>query len=277
MKVFISHSYEDQHLARALAGRLEDLGHEVFDPFTLALGTQFAAAATSAIQRADVVVALLRTTTPNLLYELGVAQGAHRPLIIASSGLSDLPFDLTSLPYVHLGDDIEGDAAEIARRIASFAPMRPHRFDVSGDTVETLKAIAEDSEFAASVSSKDFEELLVGFLRRSGLTVEQGRPDRDVFDFALTEPGHHSVSDLVIVEVKKYSSTSRVSVDAVLQLAGAVTSAGARLGILISTSGFTAAARGLAETVPISLWTLREILEMNTPRDLLRRGIRHSP
>lgn len=271
MRVFISYSYADRDLARALAERLQYLDHDVFDPFALSGGSDLAIEVTSAIQRADVVVALLRFTSPNLLYELGVAQGAHRPLIIASSSLNDLPFDAASVPYVRLGDDVEDDAAEIERRITSLAPRSPHRPNFGGGALETLYAIDQDNDFAAVVGPRDFERLLIEFLRDAGLEVEEGRPNRDVFDFALTQSGSGDPPDLVIVEAKKYSSTSRVSVDAVLQLAGAVTSTGANHGVLISTSGFTTAARGLAETVPISLWTLREILEMGDPRDLLRR------
>ena len=223
---------------------------------------------TSAIQRADVVVALLRSTSPNLLYELGVAQGAHRPLIIASGSLNDLPFDAASVPYVHLGDNVEDDAAEIERRISSLTPKSPHQPDFGRGALEALHAIDDDNDFAAAVSPSDFERLLIEFLREVGLDVKEGHPNRDVFDFALTHPGNGDPPRVVIVEAKKYSSSSRVSVDAVLQLAGAVTSTGADHGLLISTSGFTTAARGLAETVPISLWTLHEVLQAN-PRDLL--------
>ena len=90
-------------------------------------------------------------------------------------------------------------------------------------------------------------------------------PDTGV-DLVITSPKDNQV---MLVEVKKLSRQSRVSVEAVRRLLGAVSIAGAPLGMLVSTSGYTAAALALAAGTPILLRTLEEILAAKSTRELI--------
>ena len=73
----------------------------------------------------------------------------------------------------------------------------------------------------------------------------------------------------VLVEVKKVSTQSRVSVETVRKLLSAVSTVGASLGVLVATGGFTPAALALSASAPILLCTLEELLAAKSEKELL--------
>jgi HJR/Mrr/RecB family endonuclease len=102
--------------------------------------------------------------------------------------------------------------------------------------------------------------------RERGYAVKAMGPGADIgVDFTIQKD-----NERVAVEVKKLSKQSRVSVETVRRLLSAVHVAGGSLGILVATSGYTAAALGLAAGTPILLLTLEEILAAKSNKDLLQ-------
>jgi HJR/Mrr/RecB family endonuclease len=73
---------------------------------------------------------------------------------------------------------------------------------------------------------------------------------------------------VVVVEVKKLSRQSRVSVEAVRQLLSAVTTIGAHTGILVTTAGFTPAAVALATGTPVLLRTIEQLVKARSGKEL---------
>lgn len=75
---------------------------------------------------------------------------------------------------------------------------------------------------------------------------------------------------LILVGVKKLSKQSRVSVESVRRLLGAVSVVSdAAVGVLVSTSAFTGAAIALGAAGPVVLKTLEEVLASRSKRDLV--------
>lgn len=259
MKVFLSHGFDGGELAEILAARLGAAGHEVVDPYAISPGADMVSEITTAIRRADVVVALVTRANPNLMYELGLARGANRSILVASRDTADLPFDLTSVPYVALSGVPTEDAANIERRLEHLKPLRTPQPSGSGTPQDALRAIADQPDLATSISPREFENLVRDYFVDLGLPVR--RPSIDgVYDFEFAVD-HHGDLQTVVVEIKRTAPNSRVSMDSVLRLAGAVEASRAWRGYLITTSEFTTSARGLADRLPVVLWTLGEVLD----------------
>lgn len=75
----------------------------------------------------------------------------------------------------------------------------------------------------------------------------------------------------MIVEVKKLSRQHLVSVDAVRHFLNDLSTLGASGGMLVAPSGFTAAARALAEGSPVALRTLDEVLAAKSTQELFEQ------
>ncbi|GAH33012.1 unnamed protein product, partial [marine sediment metagenome] len=61
-----------------------------------------------AIHEAEMIIADVTGNNPNVLWELGVAHGRHRPVIMLTQSIGDLPFDLMSVRAVPYSRDRHG-------------------------------------------------------------------------------------------------------------------------------------------------------------------------
>ncbi len=66
---------------------------------------------TRAIQKADLIIADITGSNPNVMYEVGFAHALRKPvLLIVGSGQKDIPFDLRGqLFFVYEPDRVEAD------------------------------------------------------------------------------------------------------------------------------------------------------------------------
>jgi hypothetical protein len=70
-------------------------------------------------QEAAVLIADLSGKNPNVFYELGLAHAIGKPVILVSSSIEDIPFDLRSLRVLVYDKDNEAWGAELRERIVS--------------------------------------------------------------------------------------------------------------------------------------------------------------
>lgn len=96
-----------QKLAGAIADVLEQQGFEPILPPT-GTGSGPADQIQGAVRRADLVVADLTGTNPNVLFEVGMALGLNKPVLLISQGSSaDVPADLHAYQVVtYRPDDV---------------------------------------------------------------------------------------------------------------------------------------------------------------------------
>jgi hypothetical protein len=117
MRVFISHSTEDRHLAQKLTAALKGAGLEVFDMYSdIYPGDNWAARVSTALQESDAMVVLLTPSSvhsPTLTFELGYALGHEEfkdrvfPVVVGEPGeLSDdeIPWVLKRFRVFQLRD-----------------------------------------------------------------------------------------------------------------------------------------------------------------------------
>lgn len=58
------------------------------------------------LETADVVIADISHMDPSVMYELGFAHGANRPVIVISSDLPSVPFDIASVRVIRYGEGL---------------------------------------------------------------------------------------------------------------------------------------------------------------------------
>jgi restriction endonuclease len=266
MKVFIAYSARDRALVTEVIDLLGQEGNEVVDPMAMEVARDISSQISSTLISSDAVVAIMTVGNPNIYYELGLAAGAGVPTLVVAPAHERLPIALTAVPYIQLIGDISRDAQAIARRVNEIGrptPALPRKFD---SAEVALHAAVREPAILESLSPLGFGRLLLQMFRERGYAVKVEEQSSDIgVDFAIESQTPKAV---ILVQVKKLSRQSRVSVESIRQLQVAVSAAGARRGLLVATSGYTAAAVALAADSPIILRTLDEVLAAKSESEL---------
>jgi len=257
MRVFVSSSNEARGLVQALERALHDRGDELLSPWRIQTGVEWAEQLSHDIRSSDATVALVGQFNANVLYELGLAAGAGKPVLIATVDQATVPFDVATTPYLRLEGDPEEDARAILRELDMLSLKPPTRVPTFDSAVSGLRALAESPELADLVSPRAFEELLQRYFRDLGYDVRTETTTDLGYNFSINGSTENAV---VLVQAKKYRSDSRVSLDRVRALAGTVSSVGAAGGLLVTTAGVTAAASELADRTSVMALTLDTLL-----------------
>jgi hypothetical protein len=269
MKVFISYSVKDKDIATSLVEALISRNMEPIDPMSSIIGGDLLSEISSSVRSADVVIAILSTKTPNVFLELGLAIGSGLPVLIVASPGEALPSDISAIPYVELTGDNSRDAHNILNRLENLH-IRERKPPQNFDSAEAkLRAANNDPSFLDSIKPQEFETLIAKLFEEKGFKINPTKETRDSgFDFALESPKHDGV---ILVEAKKLSSQSKVSVDTVRKLLSAIPIVGATMGILVTTSGYTAAAAALAGASTLLLHSLNDLLDTKTIEDIFKK------
>jgi nucleoside 2-deoxyribosyltransferase len=95
-------------LARQIREVLEGQGVEAFQPTGISAGSSFSDEIQGAIRKAEVVIADLTGMSPNVLFDVGVALGLRKPvLLLSQEPVRDLPADLRAHQIaVYRADDV---------------------------------------------------------------------------------------------------------------------------------------------------------------------------
>lgn len=258
--IFISYSRSDAEKARLVADTLLTEGLSVSRPDKLVPGSDWQAEILSAIRQCSVFVALIDEPTPNVMLELGYALGVSKPVLLIGSPEAQIPLDVASLPMARLDQSDIGSLFAIVEQLrnkssANAAP-KPELLGVR----DQLKRMLEDADYLEQVSWREFESLVLAFLRELGFDAVQMPATHDGgYDILAKDP---QTSFKAMVEVKKYTKSSMLGVSIVHQLLGALSISDASCAILVNTSGFSESARSMAKKAPrrIILLTLEDLV-----------------
>lgn len=268
MKIFVAHSTRDRDFVANLSGALREVGHEVIDPLAAPFGSSIVSEVSASIRSADAVVVVLTSPNPNVFYELGLAAGANVPTLLAAPTGSAVPADVIAVPFVQIGGEVARDVQTIVRRVSELTRTTPLSNATFDSAESALHAAAEQPSVLEAMSPIDFERLVMEFFKEQGYDVIAKDPTRDAgVDFAFISPLDGST---ILVEVKKLSAQSRVSVDSVRRLQSAVGVEGASFGVLVTTSEYTPAAVAMATDAPILLWTVRDLVNVGSSKASLK-------
>lgn len=272
-RIFISHSLldEDEHaLVEFLKLKLTDEGFEVLSFDAESIGQPLFETAQDFIRRASVVICVMPIeggrfqfqrdgfATNSMFFELGYAMGIGRQVILLKRPDIAVPNDMRLLPIIQIDPYDFSFVYELIRQI------RAKDFDVDRidylvrDKPESIiELFKNDKNAFERIDSRTFDAIIQQLFRRSGLDIRPAAEDSTAkYDFEIT-----SSIGRTLVEVKKYTSNSRVSVGQVQQLMGAVFAERADRGLFISTSEFTNSAIDFANRCEpkIELWTMENL------------------
>ncbi len=268
MKVLITYSSRDHEIAGKLIEELISRDIEPIDPMNCFSGGDLLSEISSLVRSSDAVIAILSTKTPNVFLELGLAIGSGIPVLIVAVPGESLPSDISSIPYVELTGDNSHDASSIVSRLTTLRMRDRKPLQRYDSAEETLRAANSDSNYLDSIAPQEFEGLIAQLFEEKGFTINHTIGGRDSgYDFLLESPKHEGV---ILVEAKKLSSQSKVSVETVRKLLSALPMVGATMGVLVTTSGYTAAAAALAGASSLILHSLKDLLEAKSSEELLK-------
>ena len=169
---------------------------------------------TSKIERSDFVAVILdREPSPNLYFELGLAMGMGKPLLLFSD-LSKIPSGLSSATTI-LTSAITNDSWKDLRRaflrtVKSDQPEMRRKFPKKGHSGQRWQKVASEFELlrtgaSASIGS-NFERLVERAFQAANFTISRTPTPDFGADFVLGSPGLIQSFGLpVLVEVKNNS------------------------------------------------------------------------
>lgn len=267
MRVFIAHSYRDREIVTKLTQALGEQGHHVVDPFVAEFGHDLLSEVSASIRSADAMVAILSNLNSSVIYELGLAAGAGVPTLVVAASDSIVPPGALAVPFVQLTEDVSRNTQTIVRRIGELKERTMSARPVYASASSALKDAVEHPALLEAMSHADFEQIVREFFEEQGYAVSSESLTHDTgVDFVVASP---TDKRKILVQVKKLSAQGRVSVDTVRRLETAVSVFGAALGIVVASSGYTAAAAAMATGAPIILRTLKDLVASRSVQELL--------
>lgn len=211
------------------------------------------------IRSCDALVAIVAKDRPNVLFEIGVAVGAGKPVILLVDADDVVPNELRAYPCIgptREGRDITSATARFLRQ------LRPGKTrwlaDLHAPDV-TLRTCAENPNLLDAIDTRTFERLLASWFESEGCAIDW-TPENDLAGcdfFARSSDGKRWA-----VQAKKLDKQSRVSIDVVRSLLNTTALSESAGGLIVATCPFTSSATALAldSSPKVRLLTLEELL-----------------
>lgn len=253
---------------------LEANGIRWLDQTSLGLSTSWLEKLDSVLQRTDFICAVLpETRHGNILFELGIAYGKGKPILVFVGPSADVPADLTSLTYVRANAT---DANVIDRALVTFlthAKKRRQSRTPLGSTPKT-KSIQTSTTFYGH----ELEQRTASLLQDAGFIVSLPTEAKDTgADFAVwADDLQSALGNPLLVEVKGGSLTRQRIEAAAARLRLYVEKTHGRCALLVywdkHQREFPIASTGWPLIIQMSGEELtRLVKEQRLSRELLRR------
>lgn len=78
----------------------------MIDAFSVELGESIGLSLISMILESDFIIAILSSTSPNVLFEIGLAVGNNKSVFLLVEKNIVLPFDLKGMTYIKINDKL---------------------------------------------------------------------------------------------------------------------------------------------------------------------------
>lgn len=263
-KIYISSSFKhvDDFLTFTLKRDLIEMGYEVVNKESdESFFDESKATPEYWISQADVFIALIKDKSPFVFYELGYATALGKKVLIISESEFDLPTSLKKYNYIRFDSGMSNAIYNVINFLQKTNIEEKSVRDNISNFKELITNFRENSQIIDRVSGSEFEEFIFTYFRNSGANVDRPNTSTDYgYDFILKDwKGFHKT----IVEVKKYNRNSKVSVNTIQQVVGAMNIYEADHAVIITTSEFTASAKEFASsmTKKIELWDINYLTE----------------
>lgn len=213
---------------------------------------------TDAINKCSIFICFLDPKNPNVMFELGYAFAKNKQIIIVSDDFKSIPFDVQNSAFIQRNAPPSKLMHQIEKQLHDL--RTPSWYDElhAGNPVDQLNVLASRPEVLDAIDSREFTGIISEWFRFQGcdVRVDPDGPDSG-YDFRVE--GFRGGT--AAVELKKYKTSTQVSISVVRQLVGAILLENIRTGIIVSSAPFTRSAISFAENIEpeILLWTLEDM------------------
>lgn len=257
MKVFVSFSQQDLLFVDILAKTLKNQDIDIVNYPDVVRKGETLSELTTLLRSADVFIAIVNPLTQWVLFELGVALGVGKPVIIVASDSKDIPSDIASIPFIQLTNDPRIDSLLIAKQLAELSTEQRKEIPKFDSAKSTLHAAVEDPNYLDSIDAMEFENLVARFFQEHGFNIHtQNKEGFSEIDLVIKRGRTR-----YLIEIKKLKTQSLVSVETIRKLLSIVSNRPYTVGVIITTSGYTASALALGSSKHIIMCTLTDIVK----------------
>lgn len=218
------------------------------------------------IKKSDVFIAIFEYENSTVLLELGYAIGIGKPILITSSTEVELPPHLRNFTFINSNLRNIDRIDEIVLYLEKINKEKKEKENFAENLQgadynrinDMLTMLVDNPENIQNIDAREFEVLIFEWFKFNGFHPEWAEEKREFgFDFVIQHQGKR-----ILVDVKKFSINSYVSVMKVQQLLGAVHAYHAVGGMIITSSGYTSSARDFAIkcSPKLELFDVKDIL-----------------
>lgn len=212
------------------------------------------------ISQSDVFIAIIKEKSPFVFYELGYAAALGKKVLIICDSEFDLPESLRNYNYARFDSTL----SNTLYTVINFLQRTTIEENSLKENISTLKDFIQQTKLNPQiidrVSGAELEELVYNYFVGIGANVERPKSTAEHYGFDLMLyqwEGHKKT----LIEVKKYNKNSKVSVNTIQQVVGAINIYNASHAVIITTSEFTASALEYAKIIDrrIELWDINTL------------------
>lgn len=256
--VYISSSQNqvDDFLAFNLKRELEEYDYKIINTeqvnFNQTISPEYY------INKCDIFIAIVKYAEPVLFFEIGYASALSKKIIIISNNEDEIPYFLKNYSFIKADTYHTSIGHQLTQILGNLAFEHNHDMTYPNNLKEFIHSYRVNPQIIERLTEREFEQIVFNHFRYStNYQPEEPTSSKDYgYDMILNNyNGHHRT----LVEIKKYNPNSKVSINVVQQLIGAMSLYNADYGILLTTSTFTLSARDFASVLPykIELWDLK--------------------
>jgi hypothetical protein len=219
------------------------------------------------IQQSDFVAGILsHQTSANVAYELGVASGMGKPLLLFGDRISSVPSDLASINLVKLGElDSSFWDKYLDAFLRTIQPKRqPKKAVIGNESARRWRELRSDlsklREPGGTNTAKAFERLIERAFTRAGYPVSASPGEDYGADFAIASPDLVGTFGLPILVEVKYLPIRTVPQDTIRRLADLIKARRGAAGLVV-TAGEAGASLYPEFGVPVAVVTVSELFD----------------
>lgn len=267
---YVSFSYHDleaREYVESLRDQLQFWDLELIDlSMSIFLPDDIHRSITDAINKCSIFICFLDPKNANVMFELGYAYAKNKQIVIVSDDFKSIPRDVQNSAFVQRNSPPSKLMHQIEKQIQDLKTPSWHDELRTGSPVDQLNFLASRPEILDAIDSREFTAIISEWFRFHGCQVRIG-PSGPATGYDFCVDGFRGGT--AAVELKKYKSSSQVSISVVRQLVGAMLLENIHIGIIVSSAPFTRSAISFAKSIApeVHLWTLDQMAAI--------RGITH--
>lgn len=251
-----SHKHVDDFLTFNVKRELEEYGYKIINTeqidFNKTISPEYY------INKCDVFIAIIKFAEPVLFFEIGYASALSKKIIIISNNEDEIPYFLKNYSFIKTDSYHTSIGHQLTQILSNLAFELNHDLSYPNNLKEFIHSYRINPQIIERLTEREFEQIVFNHFQHStDYLPEEPTSAKDYgYDMILNNYKKHQRT---LVEIKKYNPNSKVSINVVQQLIGAMSLYNADYGILLTTSTFTLSARDFAQSLPykIELWDLK--------------------